>query len=73
MMETTISNFCTSFYIPDIQKFAFHITHVKILGTNHCGDSCRTAFKCRESFQDMLCCHDYSEGVVSSFAHQIQS
>ena len=47
MTETTISNFYTSFYIPDIQKLAFHFTHVHILGTNHCGDSRRTAFKGR--------------------------
>ena len=39
MMETTISNFHTSFYIPEIQKLAFHIPHVQILSTNHCGDS----------------------------------
>ena len=48
MMETTISNFHTSFYIPSIHKLTFHIPHVKILGTNHCGDSCRTAFKRRK-------------------------
>ena len=39
MMETTISNFCKNFYIPEIQKFAFHLPHVRILGTNHCGES----------------------------------
>ena len=48
MMETTISNFHTIFYIPAIQKLAFHIPHVQILRTNHCGESCRTAFKRRE-------------------------
>ena len=48
MMEKTISNFHTSFYIPEIQKLAFHIPHVQILGTNHCGDSRRTAFKRRK-------------------------
>ena len=50
MMETAISNFHTSLYTPEIQKLAFHIPHVKILGTNHCGKSRQTAFKCRESF-----------------------
>ena len=50
MMETTISNFYTSFYIPKIQKLAFRIPHVKILVTNHCDDSHRNAFKSRESF-----------------------
>ena len=45
MMEKTISNSPTSFYIPEIHKLAFHITHVQILGTNNCGDSFRTSFK----------------------------
>ena len=72
-MDTTISNFCTCFYIPEIQKLAFRIPYVQILGTNHCGDSRRTAFKRRESFQDVLCCRDYDERVVVSFYHQIQS
>ena len=39
MTEITISNFLTSFYIPEIQKLAFQIPHVQIMGTNHCGDS----------------------------------
>ena len=45
MMETTISNFQTSLYITEIQKLAFYITHVQILGKNNCGDSRRTSFK----------------------------
>ena len=66
-METTISNFHTSLYITEIHKLAFHIPHVQILGKNHCGNSHRTEFKCRESFQDALCHHDYAERVVASF------
>ena len=73
MMETTISNFHTSFYIPEIHKLEFHIAYVQIIGTNHCGESRQTAFKCRESFQDVLCRRDYAERVVASFANQIQS
>ena len=65
MMETTISDFRTSFYIPDIQKLAFHLPHVNILGTNHCGEMRRTAFKRRELFQDVLCRRDYAERVVA--------
>ena len=49
MMETIISKFHTSFYIPEIQKLAFHIPHVQILGTNHCGNSRQTEFKLNES------------------------
>ena len=73
MMETIISYFCTSFYIPDIQRLDFHLPHVCILGTNHCGAMQRTAFKRRELFQDFLCSRNYAERLVVSFAHQIQS
>ena len=60
MMETTISDFHTSFYIPAIHKLAFHLSYVRILGTNHCGELGRTAFKRRELFQDVLSRRDYS-------------
>ena len=73
MMETTISDFCTSFYIPAIHKMTFHLPHVRILGTNHCGEMRRTAFKRRELFQDVLCRRDYAERVLASFDNQIQS
>ena len=73
MMDTTISDFHTSFYIPAIQKLDFHLPHVCILGTNHCGEMRRTAFKRRELFQDVICCRDYDERLVARFANQIQS
>ena len=68
-----ISYFHTSFYIPAIQRLDFQIQHVRILGTNHCGELQHKAFKHRELFQDVLCCRDYAERVVASFSHQIQS
>ena len=46
---------------------------MRILGTNHCGELQRTAFKQRELFQDVLCRRDYAERVVASVANQIQS
>ena len=73
MMETTISTFHTSFYIPAIQKLAFHLPHVRILGTNHCGEMRHTAFKRYELFQDVLCRCDYAERLVSGFSNKIQS
>ena len=72
-METTISDFHTSFYISAIQKLAFHLPHVRIIGTNHCGEMRRTAFKRHELFQDVLFCRDYADRVVARFANQIQS
>ena len=72
-METTISDFRTSFYIPAIQKLAFHLPHVRILGTNHCGEMQCTAFKRRKLFQYFLCRRDYAERVVAIFSNKIQS
>ena len=72
-METKIYDFHTSFYIPAIQKLAFHLKHVRILGTNHCGEIRHTAFKRRELFQDVPCLRDYTEMVVARFDHQKKS
>ena len=73
MMETTIYEFHIRYYIPAIQKLDFHLPHVRIFGTNHCGEMRRTAFKQRELFKYVLCRRDYSERVVVSFDNQIQS
>ena len=45
MMDKIIYNYHKSSYIPEIQKFEFHITHVQITGTSNCGESLQTAFK----------------------------
>ena len=55
MMETTIYDFHIIIFIPEIQKLAFQIPHIKTLGANHCGESRRNAFKRCESFQGVLC------------------
>ena len=73
MMEKTIYDFHTSFYIPAIQKLAFHLPHVRILGANNCGEMQRTAFKRREFFQDVLCHRDYAERLGARFSNQIRS
>ena len=73
MTETKISDFHTRLYIPAIQNLAFHLPHVRILGTNHCGEMRHTALKRRELFQDTRCRREYYERVVTSFANKIQS
>ena len=49
-MEKTFSNFHTSFFIPEIQKLEFHIPHIQILGTNHCGDSFKLCLNATNHF-----------------------
>ena len=72
-MDTTIYDLHTSFYIPAIKRLDFHLSHVRIIGTNHCGELQRTDFKRRELFQYVICRCDYAERVVAGFAHKIQS
>ena len=62
MMETTISNFHTNLFLPEIHTLAFYIPHVQVLVTNHYGDSRQTEFKLRKSFQDVLFRRDYAIG-----------
>ena len=71
-METYFADFHTSFYIPVMQKLAFHLLHVLILGTNHCGNIRDKAFKRLSAKEYVLNHRDYSENVVAIFAHQIQ-
>ena len=72
IMETSISYFHTSLYIPEIKKLAFHLPHARILWNNHCGNTQCEALKRRRENQYVLCCCDYAERAVASFAHQIQ-
>ena len=71
MMETSIADFHTSFYIPAIKKLALHLPYVRILGTNHCGNTFHEEFKRRRKNQDMLYRRGYSERAVAIFSHQI--
>ena len=41
MMESYIVNFRQQFYIDEIQKIAFNLPHVRILGGHHCGNTCQ--------------------------------
>ena len=72
LMETTISDFHTRFYIPSIQQLAFQPPHLCIIGTNHCGKIQRTSFKRRELFQDSLCRPHYAKRLFERFSNQIQ-
>ena len=72
-MDTTSSDFYTRIYIPAIKKLAFHIPHMCILSTNHCGEMWRIAFKQRELFHYFLCHRDYAERLVARFSNQIRS
>ena len=72
-METSIVGFHQCFYILAIQKLAFNLLHVHMIGTRHCGNTRRDVFKRHLSYQYILCRRDYAEFVIAIFAHQIES
>ena len=51
----------------------FHFPHVRIIGNHQCGKELNETFKHRGEFYKVMSSHDYTERVVSIFAHQIQS
>ena len=73
LLETSITKFHENYYISAIQKLAFHLPHVRILITHHCGKERREELKLRVNLHYSLIRRDYTKQVVSSFSHQIQS
>ena len=73
LLNTSIADFHKKYYKPAIEKLAFHLPHVIILGTNHCGKLRKKAFKRRMSSFDAKSRHDYAERLVAEFANHIQS
>ena len=71
VMETYITDFHTSLYIPKIKKLVFHLPLLCILVTDHCGNTLREAFKHNRENKYLFRHRDYSGRVVDSFAHQI--
>ena len=72
-METPIDEFHQQFHKQEIQKLTLHLKYLHILGTLHCVNSLQDEFKRRAVYHSVLCCQDYAEHVLASFAHQIQS
>ena len=54
-------------YISSIQKLEFHLPHLSILETHHCGKDRNEAFKRLGNLYYDLCRRDYADRVVSSF------
>ena len=56
----------------EIYKLAFHLTHVRILVTHHCGNTRQEALNIRSAIQYVLCRRDYAERAVYRFVLQIK-
>ena len=67
LLETPITEFNEQLYIIAIKKLEFHLTHVRILGTHHCGKEFHDVLKCRGNLHDVLWRRDYADRLVPIF------
>jgi hypothetical protein len=71
LLERPIGVFLRDFYLPSIEKLAYHLPHVIILSKNHCGAMRRLIF---EKFVRSIKTHrDYAERLLAIFDLEIQS
>ena len=66
-MELSIEEFHKDLYIPAIQKLAFHLPHVRILGTHHFGNTGQEEFRRHSDLQYVLCHRDDSKYALDRF------
>ena len=72
-LETSTTELHEKFYIPEIKKLEFNLPRERILGTHHCGKEYHEALKRLGVLKGDMCQRYYTEHVVSSFPHKIQS
>ena len=61
MFDENIITFHEKYYKDAIDKLAYHLPHVKILGTNHVGLRRRNALLLRRDKKDIKSRRDYAE------------
>ena len=69
MMETSIYDFHTILYIPSIKNISFNVPHVCTIATHQYENTAPKKLNFCGYFHDVLCCSNYVELVVASFAH----
>ena len=70
LMECAIGTFHTEYYLPSLEKLAYHRPHVKILGKGYCGAARLAAFKRKPSVRTR---RDYAERLAASFNLEAQA
>ena len=73
LFNENANTFHVKYYQPAIEKLAYHIPHVCILGTNHIGKTRREALEKGQSDYDVKLRRDYAERLTTALIHQIQS
>ena len=69
MKEVTIGKFMSDVYLPGLEKYVYHIHHVKMLFKGFCGSKRRTVFMWKPS--SLLIIRDYDERLSAHFDLEI--
>ena len=73
LLEETITSFHQNYYMPSIEKLAYHLAHVRILGSNHVGLTRKQALMRRGQKKDIKLVRDFAERLGSCFGKEFQS
>eukprot|EP00957_Ditylum_brightwellii_P081621 6209078-Ditylum_brightwellii.AAC.1 len=73
LFDESVSSFHQLYYKPAIEKLAYHLPHMQIVGTKHIGSARRDAMlRCNEKKDIKVWC-DFADRFVAEFATEIQS
>ena len=73
LFNENVNTFHVKYYHPAIEKLAYHMPHVCILGTNHVGKTRREAVERGHCDCDVKLRCDYAERLTAALMHHIQS
>ena len=60
-IEETIYKFIKYYYIPEIEKIAFHLAHIQIIGKDKCGVTIKDAMKSHHPQKEIRVRKQYTE------------
>ena len=69
--ETSIQEFHNQYYLPSLEKYAYHLPHVQVLGKHHCSKLRHDAFLDNPS--SLFTKRDYADRLQTAFSMEIQS
>lgn len=65
-----MDKFLKDYYIPEIEKQTFHISHVHIIGGNECRETRKYAIKSHKPYRDIIVIKYYAENTVIQFFYK---
>jgi hypothetical protein len=70
-LKRTIGVFINEYYLPALEEYAYHLPHVKILGTKVCGKM-RDEWFCKLGRRSIQTIRDFAEALKMEFIKELQ-